>query len=420
MGGQSWRNKMMKERYKKLSYTNPFYRKCSSYLPLLILMSGCASLPDAQILYYPAKTDVTATFIQNLTCDENKTTIFQSGRLTTSLAHSADLGKKPNSINLKDFEGSLTDGNISVTHYPDGRLNTINAISTGRGQQIISSVVSIAGSFLGVGGGQFAALSTIDPNQIKAVCTVIHPDAKSNSNVMALTYEAKFDSSTPDTMVVVQKDEKTDEKLNPNTLINFVPNSATELNLQKINAVINGASIFSTNLKLDKRPSHKNNKNNCLIKYKKKKKSGTNDEEKYDCLESNKFDGLEANTVLIKVQNSVEYTLKVARSFNNKLFPPEMRTPVSDTKIRIASDKFYHVPFQTKPIFGTSTSGLTLTPMGSVAAVNYNSTSGTSAALDSITTILDEFQTPTSAERATEIAQEQRLLRCIANPAECV
>lgn len=405
----------------KRSYTNTLNRKYSPYLSLLIFMGGCASLPDAQILYYPAKTDVTATFIQNLTCDKNKTTIFQSGRLTTSVAHSADLEEKPHSINLKDFEGSLTDGNISVTHYPDGRLNTINAISTGRGQQVISSVVSIAGSFFGFDGGQLAGFSTqetdLDHNQIKAVCSVIHPDAKSNSNVMALTYEAKFDSSTPDTVEVVQKDKKTDEKLN---LINFVPDPATKLNLQKINKVINGASIFSTNLKLDKRPSDKINPSNCLIKYKKKKKTGTNVEEKYECLENEKPDGLEANTVLIRVQNSKLYTLKVVGSFNTKLFRPEMHTPVSDTKIRIASDKFYHVPFQTQPIFGTSTSGLTLTPMGSVAAINYNSTSGTSAAIDSITSVLNEFQAPTPAERATEIAQEQRLLRCIANPAECV
>jgi len=397
---------------KSRSHTDGFNWNRTICLASAILISACASLPDAQVLYYPAKTEVTATLDIHITCDEAFEKIFHSARLTPMEEHSANLNQSAFALNLKDFGGALSDGNIRVNHYPDGRLNSINATSTGRGQQNLSSAVSLAGSLFGInllggtGANTFSGESqpvTPPLSAVKVLCGLINPDPdKSKTNVMTLKYTAKFDSS-------MEESE-----------FSFSPDEATSINLVKFAQKTNKNLV--TELKLIRAASDNTQSMNCLIKYKK-----TNS---YECLSDDSLNEVDRNTTLVRVQGSQSFHLTVSGQINSELFSnlalaggaEQARNDfkVPKTEIVMASNDFYYVPFQSKPVFGVNMSALSLTPMGSVSSITYNSTSGGSAGLDSIRSILDEFQTPTSAERATEIAQDQRLLRCIANPEACV
>jgi hypothetical protein len=119
-------------------------------LALVVALAGCASMPDATVRYYLAQSKISFKATRTVICDAKETLIIVNGA-TSAVAHSADRSKQFD-IPLAKVGGSLSDGDVKVGLYEDGRLKDINASSTGQGETILKTIVSIvqAASVVGV------------------------------------------------------------------------------------------------------------------------------------------------------------------------------------------------------------------------------------------------------------------------------
>ena len=146
----------------------------------------------------------------------------------------------------------------------------------------------------------------------------------------------------------------------------------------------------------------------------------TNNAEPYGCIgDTNEVSNKSARKKQLRVQSSklMEYTVR--RGFHTQLsFIAETNNPLT-ANVSLADDQFYYIPFKSRNLFGQNNISFTLTPMGTLDNLSYNSTSGVSNALSAANTVLNEFQGQTAQEAANEIAQTQRLIRCQADPATC-
>ena len=375
---------------------------------LSLSLTSCASLPDTEINYYAAKSTAAITLTQHLTCDRTFTNLFQAANVTTTVTHSADI-KDSYPIRISNFDSEFTSGSVSVVHFSDGRLNSINGSSTGQGMAIIQSAVAVAGAAFDLNFGDGPdPLSDGDTNVqddqkqsqlIKEICNNINPRHSINpqlvDNVLMLTFTASHSGNSA----------------NPQ----FTPNTATRIRLKSLNKAIqrvypNEKTAF-LNPSINISSTNQSSEDNCLIKTKTK--------QGYSC-DNYKKDKFAANDKKIRVQRSKNIKFEVTRSFNDQINNViDVSQKKLTTTAQVAEKSFYYVPYKSENLFGTNMLGLTLSPMGTVMNISYNSTNGTSQALNSANSILGEFQGQTVQEAANEIAQTQRLIRCRAEPVSC-
>lgn len=380
------------------------------FVSMSILLAGCASLPDLEVIYFAAKSEPMLILTQSLTCDNEFNNVFQAANLTTSVSHTANTSESY-SVQLKNFDGPLTSGNVTINHYPDGRLNSINGTSTGQGLPIIQGVASVAGSILGL---DFNLINTFsDPNTepsltpkqksklIKDICGAINPTYPVNpravDGVMTLIFTSTYE--TPDSPDY----NKLKFKKNNSTAFERLESALKE-------------TLGETESFMDPVIKSKVQKeNNCLVKQFKQVESG---ERTYICLKkAEEAKTLKKNQIRVQNSKTLEYT--VEQNFNSKLlFIPDAHDMLV-ANISVASNSFYFIPFKSENLFGQNQITLTLTPMGTLNNLSYNSTSGVADALNAANTVLGEFQGQTAQEAANEIAQTQRLLRCRADEENC-
>lgn len=178
--------------------------KCSHFAFLVGVISvvmasigGCGTIPDAEISYYQAKTQVTVKVTRSILCDVKNFPLV-ANTVTPSATHSADL-ERPQSLSLVGLRGTFTDSDVKFEFYEDGRLKSVNATMTGQGEAVLKSVLTLASTLTAfasdapipaypdecafvkeVGGGKPLTLTyegTVDPS--KADPQLIRPDGAS-------------------------------------------------------------------------------------------------------------------------------------------------------------------------------------------------------------------------------------------------
>lgn len=198
---------------------NPFL--AGVVLVFVVSLAGCGSIPDAQLSYYQAKSQVTFKVTRTVGCDAKNLPIV-ANTVTPNVTHTADLTKKPVLVNLAGLRGTFTDSDIKFDFYEDGRLKGVNASQTGQGEAILKVATTLAttlGAFgaseakspfadecayvKAVGGGKPLTLTyegIVDPS--KTTQQTIPPDAAS------AFYADKLKSAIGDICVVTQDTEK--------------------------------------------------------------------------------------------------------------------------------------------------------------------------------------------------------------------
>lgn len=114
-------------------------------------LAGCASLPNATVRYYLPQTKVSFKVVRTVACDANNYLVI-SNVATPTVVHSADRNKR-HEISLAALKGTFSDSDVKVDFYDDGRLKGINASSTGEGESILKTAISIAVAAFGLDGG---------------------------------------------------------------------------------------------------------------------------------------------------------------------------------------------------------------------------------------------------------------------------
>jgi len=120
----------------------------------LFLVSGslaaCAVTPNIIETYYLPKTEVTFRVIRTVGCDANDHPIVANSATVTPV-HLADYNKK-RTLEIKRLDGFFANSDIKVEYFDDGRLKSVNATTTGQGEAIIKSAISLAGAIMAFDG----------------------------------------------------------------------------------------------------------------------------------------------------------------------------------------------------------------------------------------------------------------------------
>lgn len=120
----------------------------------LVLLSGCATIPNVEYTYYPASAATVVTVTQTVDCSADKSALHFTHTPISQTSYSSDR-KKPLTLNTSALRGALIDADVKVEWYEDGRLKTINQSAVGQGEAVIKAAMTFLAPI--VGGGAPAA-----------------------------------------------------------------------------------------------------------------------------------------------------------------------------------------------------------------------------------------------------------------------
>src|SRR5262249_20860385 len=113
-------------------------------MSLVTLLSACATTPEVTYNYYPSRSETTITLTQTIACNTDGNTLVVSNQPGISTLYSADHKNGPFTLRIKALDGFLADSDINIDLYDDGRLKGINANTTGEGEAVIKSAITLA------------------------------------------------------------------------------------------------------------------------------------------------------------------------------------------------------------------------------------------------------------------------------------
>ena len=129
-------------------------------------------------------------------------------------------------------------------------------------------------------------------------------------------------------------------------------------------------------------------------------------------------------------KNSVQISMRQPDHHNLSVMvgtDTPQRETIFDDLVPITNPKsMYDLPIPKAAFFGTQTFSLAVAESGAITQIGYGANSGASQVLGTAENAVNSFAGQTTAERAAEakaeadlIAQQQRLIRCIADQINC-
>lgn len=146
----------------------------------LALFVGCAHVPDVSLHYHLAQTRASFKVVRTVACDAQNRAIVANA-VTPTVVHTADPASAY-ALNLTGLRGQFSDNDLKFDLTDDGRLKAVNTTSTGQGEAILKTVVSIASAVFGLD-----AVATVLPKE----CADIRKAG--DGKPLTLTYEADVD-----------------------------------------------------------------------------------------------------------------------------------------------------------------------------------------------------------------------------------
>lgn len=328
------------------------------------VLSACASLPEVEYSYYPAKSQALITVTQTLDCTTDKKAVIVVNTPSVTAVYFADVTKGPYRIKIKDVEGTFspfTDSDISFSFYDDGRLKSINQSTTGQGETIIKSAVSLASALGGA--------APPPPGQTLTICDKI--DNWGKGKPVTLVYSGTIDLATklgqsvPLAPAVTSRKLFADLKDDPSVPIMAVQVGAAP-------PTDNGAKYLGAETSADYVP------------------------------------------LTLQSTASVVVTVKASGA---AIWNAAVPVPLPQT---------YVLPIPKAALFGKQSFSLALSEAGVITSVEYGKNTGAASVLNAAGAAATAQAPETTAAKAADvkaqadlIAQQQRLARCQANPAQC-
>lgn len=137
-------------------------------LALASMLGGCAHLPKATIGYYLPTSDVSFKVIRTIACDAGGNPIIATA-VTPTVRHFADKTTAGafKKITLTDLNGDFSDADVKFDFYEDGRLSAVNATSTGQGEAILKTAITLTEGAVKLGTLVALTLTPTECQQIK-------------------------------------------------------------------------------------------------------------------------------------------------------------------------------------------------------------------------------------------------------------
>ena len=104
------------------------------------LLAGCGNIPKAQVGYYLATTKVSVQVIRSVLCNDAGNPVVATTVVPT-IIHQADPAQAQ-WLDLNWFRATLSDADVKVELFEDGRLKSVNAARTGQGDAVLKAALS--------------------------------------------------------------------------------------------------------------------------------------------------------------------------------------------------------------------------------------------------------------------------------------
>lgn len=332
-------------------------------ISLIFLLSGCGSMPDLKVGYYLPKSSLSVTVIQTATCHSENLPILvtdvvleASYQANTQTLHTIDLNK---------FGRGPTKTDATANFYDDGRLKSINVSQTGEAKELLTTFVKLI---------PIAFILGFDEKDMIAACEYLKKMAAKEKPLSIIHRgHTSFEKGATGIAHVIEMKQAT------------VPDEAFE-KLELIFGQIAATYVL---------PDQKTAVMHVVDKHK-----------------GERLTLIQPERALIKVV--------VNRPDQKKLvdFTGGAWVPQHGTK--------YDLPIQKSPWFGQNVFALDLSQSGHVTKIQYTGNRGSAE----LSGVISEAQTQYKDEslqddldkakaEADLIYQQQRLVKCQADPAEC-
>jgi len=336
------------------------------------ILGGCSSIPDIEYSYYPQKSNTTVTITQTIACNKDQTAFLVVTAPSIATSYAADYTKGPYKIRIKDIEGSVgtfADSDATFTFTDDGRLKGINQNTTGQGEAVVKSAVT-----LGTTLAALADFKITEKAKLSDECDAIaHSGADGKAVSTTLSYALNGDLTT-------MFGEETDAP------------------------VAVGSQQLFDRLNVNRRiPRPK-------IRIGYPSDIGSRADYGRPC-------GNSAGDVI---------DLKLQRTSSVKVDILVSDAAVWSGLVTVPKKESYCLPIPKAALFGKQNFSLTLSDSGTIASIDYGKVSGAAGSLNAANSIATAVSPETPNAKAAElkaqadiIAQQQRLMRCQANPSTC-
>lgn len=337
--------------------------KLAVVLSIILLLVGCASTPNVTYSYYPARSQTTLTITQTIACTADQQTVVSVYSADATTIYTADTTSKPYELPIKSLDGRFSDADIKATFTEDGRLQTINRTATGQGENLIKAAVTLGTAAAGLAGGGENKQKIAPTTACKAI------KARGGDKPVTLTYTK-----------VVSLETYTANKFEPLSQFSNDPGLYSLLKEQIPQVGVN-------------------------VNAPKESSSGAT----YP-------DGQHDDAVMLTLQKTANVKLEFQQG-GNSIATCWVTVPISGTRL---------LPIPKAAWFGNQTFALTLAGSGAISSIEYSKTAGGADAAGALSSILTGSTPSSASDKAAEIkgkadliAQQQRLARCQADPANC-
>lgn len=322
-----------------------------------LAVSGCASNPPVTMSYYPPAAATDLKVIQTVGCDADRRNFVIGYAVTSTTTYFRHPRAQPHSFQLASLGSDWADASGTFAFTEDGRLRSVNTSSTGQGEAVVKAGTAMLSTALG--------MALVSP------CDAVAAAGK--DGVVSLIYTGRIDH-------------------NPETAsgaASLAPDAASAAIRRQI-----GSTLPTPQITID---------------------AGSRNVPPVQLPQGSPTDDL----VMLTLNHTLTRTLAVRESgtpapfWTATVVAPEAAT--------------YTLPVPRAAIFGKRTFALTLADSGRPTSAGYEATSGAAGVLIAAGTIATALSADSITVRAAEtkaeadlIAQQQRLVRCRANPGACI
>ncbi len=323
-----------------------------------VSVGGCGSIPDAEVTYYKATTKVFVKVTRTVACNGQDVPLI-ADTVVPSVVHSADI-TKPEQFKLAALRGPFTDSDVKFELFEDGRLKSVNAAVTGQAEGAIKAAATFVTVLMAFDG-------TPPPHPVECAFIAKHGAGKP----ITLIYEAMIDPANAGRQSIA-------------------PDPASAPYAQALTKALPAPCAVVTEKVAGRVP----------VQYKP-----------------------ESQDLLLAVRQPawLKFTVGTVTPGNGcsgKLWDGQVLVA------QLGTD--YVLPVPKAALFGKQTFGAGFSEAGSLTSIQYVSGSGAASALGAATSLATAAQGETTAAKAAAvkaeadlIAQQQRLVQCLADPKSC-
>ena len=357
----------------------------------VFFLAGCAVTPNAVVRYKPTEWIMGLSATYTLSC-KNTDFWFTSSAFVVPSYFAGKNHEKDFVIRFRDFNSPVSDADMSVSLTEDGRLKSLNSSSTGQGEALVATAVKAFGAV--------AAAGAVPPQQLKpfVVSSGTQNSSKPSEICDVVKRFGRSDVSADfHQLSIILTGYSNSEVLKGN----LQPTPGHKKIVDELDKFINLKTSFEATIgKINLQP----------ISYEDELRVG-------GYVEINVHQVRALDVRIRSESRGDSRILDAGLSFDEQVSVPiKVTGPDTLLKLRVPQP----------PFFGKQSFSVDFAESGRVTRIGYGQTTGAVGSLGATTTAvsadsaIENAKTNALRAAADQIAQQERLARCVMNPVGCV